>query len=616
MSIEPNFQYIIDGNSSSVSGSNNTNHNPIVFPDSVTQTSYSSTSFIDNNNDFNNNYNNNSLVPNFIFKEDNHKEKQIEDILNNCHNHKNQANFNASENQTQNTMLNTSAVKINDTLIVDKNYSNLYLRSPPSSPINEYYDNNLNHSLGYFNSNNNYSNNNNNSSSLISINQPTFINDNSNSLLSSPTLTTTPFINAFNHSNANNYNNIPILESLRSNSNDFINSSFSNHQNINETNNNVYELSFDNIININNNDTNDDDHIGLPPSPNNTRFCNDILIYQSFSNVEENCDNNNHNGFLQPNALVPSNHNKNTNSYFNLMNFNLDLKRKKLNINDKLNYNLINMKNEMSINESNIEEEEEEYEYDKSNFNKNNNRCADDGSTDTIDSSLVRPITHDTLMKIRSTRKGRRTKTIPGQQRHSCGCPATCPFKNCKLESQRMLLLECHRMAQELLHEANNNSNNFNFSFINNNNNNTNNNMNDNNNIIDYSNIFELEEIIKELGLALKKGSGKLRVDLSRVSKDLRKKLLIIRDKKNSNQGVDKKPIDKDSSVNGIYKPWCCTWCTQRFTRKYEKIRHERVKHMNIRPYICEDCGKTFARTDALQRHKLIEHKMKLSKKL
>ncbi|KND00233.1 uncharacterized protein SPPG_04566 [Spizellomyces punctatus DAOM BR117] len=56
-------------------------------------------------------------------------------------------------------------------------------------------------------------------------------------------------------------------------------------------------------------------------------------------------------------------------------------------------------------------------------------------------------------------------------------------------------------------------------------------------------------------------------------------------------------------------KPWECSYCPQRFSRKYEKVRHERSKHLHIKPYACDICNKRFSRTDALARHMLVEQR-------
>ncbi|KAI9004661.1 hypothetical protein BC832DRAFT_540071 [Gaertneriomyces semiglobifer] len=69
---------------------------------------------------------------------------------------------------------------------------------------------------------------------------------------------------------------------------------------------------------------------------------------------------------------------------------------------------------------------------------------------------------------------------------------------------------------------------------------------------------------------------------------------------------------DHIMSMHGhLSKPWKCTFCPTRFGRKYERIRHERCIHMNLKPYKCEQCGKRFGRTDALARHMLVEKKMR-----
>jgi len=51
-------------------------------------------------------------------------------------------------------------------------------------------------------------------------------------------------------------------------------------------------------------------------------------------------------------------------------------------------------------------------------------------------------------------------------------------------------------------------------------------------------------------------------------------------------------------------RPFKCKWpgCEKGFARQHDCKRHEAL-HLNIRPYTCEGCQKTFARMDALNRH-------------
>ncbi|KAF8754128.1 Zinc finger, C2H2 type [Rhizoctonia solani] len=51
-------------------------------------------------------------------------------------------------------------------------------------------------------------------------------------------------------------------------------------------------------------------------------------------------------------------------------------------------------------------------------------------------------------------------------------------------------------------------------------------------------------------------------------------------------------------------RPFKCKWpgCDKGFARQHDCKRHEAL-HLNIRPYTCEGCQKTFARMDALNRH-------------
>ncbi|KZV94742.1 hypothetical protein EXIGLDRAFT_611428 [Exidia glandulosa HHB12029] len=52
-------------------------------------------------------------------------------------------------------------------------------------------------------------------------------------------------------------------------------------------------------------------------------------------------------------------------------------------------------------------------------------------------------------------------------------------------------------------------------------------------------------------------------------------------------------------------RPFKCKWpgCGKGFARQHDCKRHEAL-HLNIRPYTCDGCGKTFARMDALNRHR------------
>lgn len=52
-------------------------------------------------------------------------------------------------------------------------------------------------------------------------------------------------------------------------------------------------------------------------------------------------------------------------------------------------------------------------------------------------------------------------------------------------------------------------------------------------------------------------------------------------------------------------RPYVCKWpkCGKGFARQHDCKRHEAL-HLNIRPFTCDGCGKTFARMDALNRHR------------
>lgn len=51
-------------------------------------------------------------------------------------------------------------------------------------------------------------------------------------------------------------------------------------------------------------------------------------------------------------------------------------------------------------------------------------------------------------------------------------------------------------------------------------------------------------------------------------------------------------------------RPYKCDWpgCEKSFARSHDCKRHQNL-HLNIKPHTCEQCGKTFARLDALNRH-------------
>ncbi|KII85061.1 hypothetical protein PLICRDRAFT_116803 [Plicaturopsis crispa FD-325 SS-3] len=52
-------------------------------------------------------------------------------------------------------------------------------------------------------------------------------------------------------------------------------------------------------------------------------------------------------------------------------------------------------------------------------------------------------------------------------------------------------------------------------------------------------------------------------------------------------------------------KPFQCKWpgCGKGFARQHDCKRHEQL-HSNFRPFLCDGCQKTFARMDALNRHR------------
>lgn len=72
----------------------------------------------------------------------------------------------------------------------------------------------------------------------------------------------------------------------------------------------------------------------------------------------------------------------------------------------------------------------------------------------------------------------------------------------------------------------------------------------------------------------------------------------------NENPGIHNSMVDFED--NGSESPedrkYQCHKCTMNFKRSSDLKRHEK-QHLSIPPNICEDCGKGFARKDALKRH-------------
>lgn len=100
-----------------------------------------------------------------------------------------------------------------------------------------------------------------------------------------------------------------------------------------------------------------------------------------------------------------------------------------------------------------------------------------------------------------------------------------------------------------------------------------------------------------------------LQTDLFQVPKQINDfnnfELLNDIDNSNSEQAVDSRPWKKVKSLkDGHYsgKEYPCNKCHLIFGRSSDLRRHEKA-HLPILPNICSQCGKGFARKDALRRH-------------
>ncbi|RKO93339.1 hypothetical protein BDK51DRAFT_16037, partial [Blyttiomyces helicus] len=43
-----------------------------------------------------------------------------------------------------------------------------------------------------------------------------------------------------------------------------------------------------------------------------------------------------------------------------------------------------------------------------------------------------------------------------------------------------------------------------------------------------------------------------------------------------------------------------CDFCPARFARNHDLRRHERSLHNTLKPHVCPECGRSFARSDAV----------------
>ncbi|KAH8306367.1 hypothetical protein KR018_009300, partial [Drosophila ironensis] len=66
--------------------------------------------------------------------------------------------------------------------------------------------------------------------------------------------------------------------------------------------------------------------------------------------------------------------------------------------------------------------------------------------------------------------------------------------------------------------------------------------------------------------------------------------------------------LRRHQMVHTNERPFTCKYCPMAFNNVSGRIQHERVRHSNLRPYKCSECGKNFALSGKLRAH-MLTHK-------